>query len=107
MKTRMAVLAAALALVAWLRPAARVEGPAAVARSVTPPGAAAVANPAGPVEPGAFDGEASARGELRALEERRQLEWAVEVDQQTRLEWTERYDAERKALLDRLSYGKP
>src|SRR5689334_25339966 len=35
--------------------------------------------------------------ELRRIRVQRQSEWSVELDQQARLEWEERYDADRPA----------
>jgi hypothetical protein len=40
--------------------------------------------------------------ELRRIQLQRQSEWSVDVDQQTRLEWEERYDADRRAAVARL-----
>lgn len=40
--------------------------------------------------------------ELRRLQVQRQSEWSVEADRQTRLEWEERFDADRRAAVARL-----
>ena len=40
--------------------------------------------------------------ELRRIQVQRQSEWSLDVDQQTRLEWEERYDADRRAAVARL-----
>ena len=40
--------------------------------------------------------------DLRRIQVRRQSEWSLEADRQTRLEWEERYDAERKGAIERL-----
>jgi len=40
--------------------------------------------------------------DLRRLQLQRQSEWSLEVDQQTRLEWEERYDADRRTAVARL-----
>ena len=118
MKTILAIGAAALAgliLSAGLRrsapetPAAPVKKPTAKARVQA---SATVADPMRktaerlalrPEEIDAFVSTArSVVGELRQIQLRRQSEWTVEVDQQTRLEWEERYDADRKAAVERL-----
>jgi len=41
-------------------------------------------------------------GELRRIQVQRQSEWSLEVDQETRLEWEERYDADRRSAVARL-----
>lgn len=40
--------------------------------------------------------------ELRRIQVQRQSEWSVDLDQQTRLEWEERYDTDRRAAVARL-----
>jgi hypothetical protein len=40
--------------------------------------------------------------DLRRLQVQRQSEWSLDLDQQTRLESEERYDADRKAVVARL-----
>ena len=40
--------------------------------------------------------------ELRRLQIQWQSEWSIELDQQARLEWEERYDADRSAAVGRL-----
>jgi hypothetical protein len=40
--------------------------------------------------------------DLRRIQVQRQSEWSVELDQQARLEWEERYDADRRAAVARL-----
>jgi hypothetical protein len=40
--------------------------------------------------------------ELRRIQVQRQSEWSLDVDQETRLEWEERYDADRRAAVARL-----
>jgi len=40
--------------------------------------------------------------DLRRLQVQRQSEWELEVDQQIRLEWEERFDADREEVLERL-----
>ena len=40
--------------------------------------------------------------ELRRIQVQRQSEWSLDVDQETRLEWEERYDADRRSAVARL-----
>lgn len=86
------------------RPIASVRAAAAAKGEpdLSPPPAARPLDPEVRETDSFFPALREAGAEMRQLQARRQLEWAVEVDQQTRLEWTERYDAERQALLERL-----
>ena len=111
-KATFALKTAALGgLILWacLRERTEAERPP---RPIRPAEAAAGAEPAPPRKTVEQEGAAppdpfhaatqEVAADLRRLQERRQREWAAEVDQQTRLEWMERYDEERQALVKRL-----
>lgn len=104
-KATLALTAAALGgLILWACLRERTEA-AKPPRPRRPAAATVRAEPAPPRTPEERPELVAARkvgAEMRRLQDRRQREWAVEVDRQTRLEWTERYDADRQSLLERL-----